>query len=116
MALQIFDIEKIGELDPVVSAQINKMIIEASNDCHNRPSDKSPRKVTIDMNFRPEPETDGDQIAMDFDLAIKTPKRHSRLFNFSRKANGKLVFNSSNPGDIRQMSLDEKDGRKEPDE
>lgn len=112
MAMQIFDIRQIGELDPAVVKMFNRLVAEAVKDCHARPGEKTAREVGLKMVITPVMASDGtscDAVNIDFALPTKTPARRSKTYQMLSQDDGKIMFNPASPDQPRQRTLDEKD-------
>lgn len=112
MEIKEFSIEELKEFDDGRLAKaINAAFKQASRDMEDRPREKKPREVTISFKFSPRVDPDdGNQVegvTMDFDVQCKVPKRAATGYSLGAKKGGHLYFNSNNPHQIDQMTIDD---------
>ena len=114
------NLASVQELDDGrVAAAFQKNIKEAVLDCIDRPTDKSPRVVTLEMKLTPVPTSDGAVVECEgadgsFKVKLRVPERKSKTYNFRTNKKGQLAFSSESPESADQLTfndVDPKDGK-----
>lgn len=107
MALQLFTLETLGELDMGKATKaFEHELRRCVQDCIDRPADSNARTVTLQMTLKPVPEGDVcDTVSGEFEIKGKVPARRTRLYSFGVKKTGGLVFNADSPDDVAQQTL-----------
>lgn len=103
------DFESLSVLDDgKLNLVLRKHLQRANMDCQDRPSDRKPRKVTIEISFVPVLEQDGDCTESWMQAKIKSsiPDHASKPYSVSMRRNGAFVFNNSSLGNVNQNTLD----------
>lgn len=78
----------------------------ATLDCEDRPSDPTPRMVTLKAKVVPiSHERDLDACRVEFEVCVKVPDRRSKPFMMNAHANGQLSFVEENPDNPAQSTL-----------
>jgi len=94
----------------VVAAGLDRAILQAARDCLDRPGDKRPRKITLQLNLKPIAHTDNNSITCEGatgSAVIRTrlPDYESQSLDFGVKQNGSLIFSEFSPHNHRQGTL-----------
>lgn len=102
-------LESLRELDMGrISAAWDHELRHVVRDMHDRPTDASPREISL--RFTLTPEDDGGVLAAvngEFEVKSKVPPRRSRRYQLQAHASGVLLVNPESPDDVRQGTLDE---------
>lgn len=82
----------------------------AVKDCIDRPGDKRPRKVVLQLTLKPVPVIEGNTIDCDgangaFQCKTMLPQYETREVNFGVQQSGDLIFNPDSPTDHKQATL-----------
>lgn len=91
----------------------------AVQDCIDRPADKKPRTVTLELAIKPIVSPDSSIVEMEgadgeFTIKSKVPTRKSKTYNFRSNKHGQLAFSSESPENADQTTfadLDPKTGK-----
>ncbi|MCY2963622.1 MAG: hypothetical protein NT069_08240 [Planctomycetota bacterium] len=65
LELKSLSLETIGEMEPKIPALIQNLIQQIATDLWNRPTDKKPRKLTMELSFVPVPDTSNGIVSCD---------------------------------------------------
>jgi hypothetical protein len=109
--LKRVSLNTMGELDGGLAATtFQDALKRAVKDCIERPGDKRPRKVILQMTLVPVPVISGNTIDCDgakgsFQCRVKIPDWEAREVDFGVQNSGDLIFNPDSPRDHRQMTL-----------
>ena len=107
--LKQLSLDTLGEMGlGITSKMLEKHIRRAAVDCNERPSDKTARKVTLELQFVPVVCTeDGSCEMVEVSCVCKsrTPDHKSRRFAMKVQANGTLLFNPDSPDNPFQETL-----------
>jgi hypothetical protein len=92
-----------------IELAFNQLCKEVAKDLAERPHDKTARKVTVVIEFKPDPDEQGvgDRANFDVSLHANVPKRRTRTFAVGVKPSGAMLFNPDAPDDPHQGTLDE---------
>lgn len=87
-------------------------------DCIERPGDKRPRKVEMQLTLTPLTEIHGKSISCEgakgvFVIRVTVPNYQTGEVDFGVRNTGALIFSPENPHDHRQTSLIEEDSSEE---
>lgn len=110
MSVQHVDLtfESLEELDNGrIAVLLKRHLANIAQDCMNRPTDASKRKVALEFNFTPipDPETrECDSVAVEIECRSKVPVYRSRVFQMSVHRTG-FVFNRDFPDHLDQQPL-----------
>lgn len=111
MSLQRLSLESMGTLDGGQAMQTFQDAVQrAVRDCLERPGDKRPRKVVLQLSLVPVPIITGNTIDCDgakgaFQCKVKIPDWETREVDFGVQQSGDLIFNPDSPRDHKQMTL-----------
>lgn len=77
-----------------IGIAVNQAIKRAAEDCEDLPGEKAARKVTIQLEFKPELDQDGlcDNIATTVQIKQSLPTRKTRAYDMGLRKNGVLTF------------------------
>lgn len=94
-----------GRINAIVKRHIERAIL----DCEDRPGDKKPRKVTLDLLVTPVVLQDGavTDVNIEVEVSSRIPKHISPTINCMIKHGGKAVFNDMSESDVDQRTLDQ---------
>ncbi len=114
MARHKLTFENIGKFEGgTVVVAYDKDLAALVRDCRDRPHDKSPRKLTLEVVIIPKnpegmDETAGGYIDVDaqFKIKISYPARKTAMRPFATNAQGQLTFNDMSPDNPHQMTID----------
>jgi hypothetical protein len=109
MGMLAFDAKSIASIDGGrIGVAINQELRKAALDCDDRPADKRPRKVTLQLELVPVVDEAGNCDSVDVSAQVKAvhPSRKSRKFDMSLRKNGVLAFNEESLDDVDQQTLD----------
>jgi hypothetical protein len=86
----------------------------AVQDCIDRPADKKPRTVTLELAIKPIVSPDSAIVEMEgadgeFTIKSKVPTRKSKTYNFRSNKHGQLAFSSESPDNADQTTFDDID-------
>lgn len=119
MAMEVFDLGKLANFDDArIMQAFQEELKYAALSCHDRPGDKSPRKVTLEMTLIPvqEPNSGGcEGINVKFKAKAKVPERKSREYSLNTNRAGQLIFSTTNAANAAQKTFEdaeEEKGRK----
>lgn len=105
-----FSFETLAELDSgKIDLAIKRELRRIADDLNDRPGDRSARKLTVEVTFRPATEESGvcETTDVSFKVVSKVPPRTSRDYNMEVRGNGEMIFNPASDNDAKQTSLDE---------
>jgi hypothetical protein len=107
--LKQLSLETLGEMGlGITSKMLEKHIRRAAVDCNERPSDASPRRVTLELQFSPVANAeDGSCELVEVACVCKSkvPDHKTRRFSMKVKANGMLLFNPDSPENPNQSTM-----------
>jgi hypothetical protein len=101
------DFENLAELDNhKISMLLTRHLALISQDCINRPGDKTKRKVVLEFYAEPTQDDDGscDGVHMEIECRSKVPTFRSKRFMMKASRNG-FLFNRDFPDAIDQPPL-----------
>lgn len=80
----------------------------AARDCEDRPTDKSPRRVSLEVKLEPicDDHGDLDSVTGKFHITSKVPARRSKQYSFGYRRGGQLVFNDLSDDNINQKTIE----------
>lgn len=105
MAKKKLTLQSLQDLDHGMLDKIfQNHLATASNDCYQRPEDKTVRKVTITLSFKPVQSLGAlDRVETTVDFATSLPKMKSRTYNMqpeiNRGSSQGLMFHPDLPDD-----------------
>lgn len=106
--MRTFRIQEIDQIDSgKVAIATNHAIAAAVADCSDRPGDKAPRKVTLELLLRPVLDKDlgaFDTISVQARFAVTIPKRQTAEYPMLVHGDW-LMFEPESPLDPRQASI-----------
>lgn len=91
-----------GKLNTLVKHQMARM----SQDCMDRPGDKSPRKLLIELQCKPVLSQDGtcEEVHQTFECRHKLPTYRSKTY-VMKPTKGGFLFNEDSLDDPNQMAM-----------
>ncbi len=100
--------------DGRVAAAFQHELKRAVQDCIDRPADKKPRTVTLELSIKPIVAPDSSIIEMEgadgeFTIKSKVPTRKSKTYNFRSNKHGQLAFSSESPENAEQTTFEDVD-------
>ncbi|MCA3003752.1 MAG: hypothetical protein IOD15_00125 [Phycisphaerales bacterium] len=95
----------------VAQGQFDRLMVAATQDCMDRPGEKTARKVTLTLLLTPDG-TDNvcDRVKVEYEFSTSVPKFRTREYHAATHANGSLLFSPSSPDDPNQMGMFDGDG------
>lgn len=105
--MEQFTLESLKELDGgKASLAFEHHVRRAAIDCMDRPGDKAPRKITLEITLRPVMEPGGDctEVEAQIKASSSVPKHQTKPYSFGLRRNGVLVFNPDSPDAVDQMT------------
>lgn len=110
------DLTTLKELqNGAVFQQVQRLIAAAVTDCENRPSEKRPRKVILQLELEPTTRVEEvdernhrvvlDGIKLNLQMDIKCPTRKSIQFDCGVGSGHTLLFNPDSPHNHKQAPL-----------
>lgn len=108
MAMVAFDARSIAVIDGGrIAEAINQELRKAALDCDDRPGDRRPRKVTLQLDMVPVVDDRGDCDSVNVTAQVKAihPSRKSQKFDMSLRKNGVLAFNEESLDNADQQTL-----------
>lgn len=109
MGMVSFDAKSIAVIDGGrIAEAINQELRKAALDCDDRPGDRRPRKVVLQLEMVPKMDDKGLCDAVDVTAQVKAvhPSRKSQKFDMSLRKNGVLAFNEDSLDNADQKTLD----------
>ena len=111
MAEEIFTLDKLKDFDGGrILAAVQEEMKYIGLSCRDRPNDKTPRKVTLEISMVPvaEPNTGAcEGVSMSFKAKSKVPERKSKTYQLGIKQTGAVVYSSNNPENVNQRHIDD---------
>lgn len=112
MSLLTLKLETLKDLDfgrPAVAFE--QGLADAVRDCVDRPGDKRPRRVTLDLIIAPVPDDTGvcDSVTGEFKIKTTLPHRQTKPYSFGLNRQGKLFFSEYAPENVDQATIDDID-------
>lgn len=100
--------------DGRVAAAFAHEMKRAVQDCMDRPGDKKPRVVTLELKLTPVAETQGGLVECsgahgEFSIKSKVPERRSKTYQFNANKKGQLSYSSNSPDNPDQTTFDDID-------
>ena len=94
-----------GRIHEAFAQELKRVVM----DCDDRPGDKKPRKVLLQLDIAPIIDEHGnlDSVAGAFQIKSTVPQRKSKVYSFGVRQGGQLVFNDLSDDNINQRTLDE---------
>jgi hypothetical protein len=111
MGLKRLSMETLKEIDSgMVMELFHSALQHAVTDCMERPADKRPRKVTLQLTLKPVAEINGTMIDCDgvrgcFQCRAKLPDMETKTYDFGVQQGGKLVYNEDSLTNHRQTTM-----------
>lgn len=104
--LESLRLDTLAGLDPRVEQLFQKHLTIIKADCTHRPNDLTPRKLTIELAFKPIPDDDGtlDEVEIEVAAQSKCPVYKTKPFRLKPTRDG-LMFNADIPSELDQPSL-----------
>jgi hypothetical protein len=109
MAVQKLSLESIPELDPGIVLAFNNHLKRAAQDCEDRPADRKPRKVTLEVMISPVMDLNTRECAsteIDLQTTSTIPAYRTRTYSVGMRKNGILAFNPDSPDNCDQGTFD----------
>ncbi len=99
-----------------IAALLKKHLEMVARDCMNRPNDKSKRKVILEFQFSPVPDSDDlnrcDHVECDIECKSKLPTFRSATMQMRPHVSG-FIFNQDFPDDLNQQPLFSENGEED---
>lgn len=100
--------------DGRVAVAFQHELKRAVQDCIDRPADKKPRTVTLELSIKPVVSPDSSIVEMEgadgeFTIKSKVPTRKSKTYSFRSNKHGQLAFSSESPENADQLTFSDID-------
>jgi len=108
VSLEILSLKTLSKLDDEkVMKALAAHLRRASLDCHDRPGDSKPRKVTMEISLVPVLAEDltCDEVKSQIQIKSTLPAHRTKIYSFGLKASGALVFNPDSLDAVDQGTL-----------
>jgi hypothetical protein len=108
MPFKQFNLAALHDIDDGKAAKaFDRLLARMIEDCNDRPSEKKPRKVTIQVDIIPVAEADGTCDNVDIIIRTKAvaPPMQSRSLSLGLRGSKTAVYNEDRLDDIDQPSL-----------
>jgi hypothetical protein len=105
-------LQTIHDLDPRVAAMVESHLATLARDCISRPTDKKPRRLTLQISAKPIPlvdpndgrNVDCETVEIEIAAKITIPNHRSRDFRMNVTRGG-FSFNPDSPDNPNQSTL-----------
>ena len=96
-----------GRVSVAFQLELQRIVL----DCIDRPGDKNPRKVTIEMKVTPIVDDTGscEGASGEFSVKSSVPQRKSKPYHFRANKKGALVFSEESPDNADQTTFGDMD-------
>lgn len=108
MAFKQFNLAALHDIDDGKAAvAFDRLLQRMIEDCHDRPSDKKARKVTLQIEIVPVPEADGtcDNVEVVIQALARAPSMKSRALSMGLRGSKSIVYSEDRLDDVDQPSL-----------
>jgi hypothetical protein len=97
-----------GKIDKLLTQGLKQVI----QDCVDRPTDKKPRKVTLQLDFVPIPDDLGtcDEVSMSVQSKVTVPVKRTKTYSVGAKPSGEGFLNLASDDNVNQSTLDDMNG------
>lgn len=105
MSVQQLTLGSLADLDLGKGAEVfQRLLKRAVEDCMDRPGDKAPRKVALEIHIIPVMEQSGDcvEVSAEIVCTAKVPTYRTKPYSMGVRKGGILVFNPDSPDNINQ--------------
>lgn len=108
-------LESLTKLDDGrVPVAFQRQMQRAITDCMDRPNDKKPRTVTLDVEITPVTTVDGgviecENVEIEFKIASKVPTLKSKTYSCRVNKNGQAAFSTESPENVNQLTFGDVD-------
>jgi hypothetical protein len=112
MALKTLTLARLKDVDGGKPAlMFEHDLAVAVRDCRDRPGDKTPRVVTLEIILTPSMDDEGacSDLAVQGRSHARLPKRRTKPYSMGVGVSGELFFNPDSPTNVRQATLLEDD-------
>lgn len=113
MSFMEVNLQNLSELDDGrVAVAFMQELKRATADCIDRPGDKKPRIVTLEVRLEPVVDVESGQCEGangEFQIKSRVPTRKSKTYSFGIKKTGQLYFSSESPDNVDQTTFDDVD-------
>lgn len=95
----------------VIDAMVSRHCQDIARDCIDRPTDKRPRRVTLEITMKPEAysgpggQTFCEEVEATFDVTARLPNTRSRAYRLGVKADGSVIIQTDDANDPDQLSI-----------
>lgn len=92
-----------------IAVAFDQALARLARDLEDRPGDDRARKVSLELELKPEIDTDGqyDDAKVQAQIKESIPNRKSKVIDLQPVRGGKLAFNDMSEDDARQHTFDE---------
>lgn len=107
--LQKFDLAALADIDGGrIALAFEQALRRCAQDCDDRPGEKKPRTLTLQLSVKPVIDQDG--MCEDCDVVVtvadNVPKRKSKSYNCSLRKGGHLAYHPDSLDDHEQETFD----------
>ncbi|MCC7333577.1 MAG: hypothetical protein IT422_00680 [Pirellulaceae bacterium] len=106
-------LDSLSELDDGrVAKAFQHELKRAVQDCIDRPGDKKPRAVTLELSLTPITVNNDGMVETEgcdgeFQIRSKVPTRKSKTYSFRANKKGHLAYSSNSPESVDQTTFDD---------
>lgn len=80
---------------------------QCTQDCQDRPADKKPRTLTLQIHVVPVEDDMCDEVTLSVAAKVAVPKKQTRGYSVGVGEKGKTVVNLASDDNIHQMTIDD---------
>lgn len=104
--LDLASLKQLG--DGRVAIAFDQAMRRVALDCQDRPGEKRPRKVLLEVQVIPELDDNGecDEVKCEFVVKDAIPTRRSKKYSLGLHRNGQFSFRDGSPENVDQTTLD----------
>ncbi len=111
MSFQLFALDALKKLDGGrVAEAFEQATARCTKDCEDRPNEEKPRKIILEMQMIPVPDTQGQQVTCAsvraaFQIKEVIPTRKSKIYNLGLKHDGRLFYSDEDATNLQQTTI-----------
>lgn len=112
MAFKKLTLAELANLDAGrVHVAFEQAVSRIVRDCLDRPGDKTPRKVLLQLQVVPVVGEEGqcEECLAEFQIKDSVPTRKSKTYSLATNRKGDLIFSEASPTNIRQTTFEDVD-------
>lgn len=94
-----------------VHVAFDQAVARVVRDCQDRPGDKAPRKVLLQLAVVPVVGEDGgcEECLAEFQVKDTVPTRKSKTYSLATNRKGDLIYSEGSPSNVHQTTFDDID-------